>query len=210
LPTQPTLDEARDNLFAALKKFLSQRDGAAQPYLALHHRLDRDTSGVILFAKQPSVNAATAELFSAHKAQKTYQCLTHAPEPGRSDTWIKKNYLGKQKGPGKKTHVVPVRSGGDYAETSFKILERLPRALWIQAQPRTGRMHQIRVHLAEDAMPILGDLTYGAEGARSEAPRLMLHAVNLTFPHPITNVETSVTSPLPEDFNQCLRRLRKS
>src|SRR6185437_9442973 len=67
LPTQPTLDEARDNLFALMKKFLKARDGEADPYIGLHHRLDRDTSGVILFTKKKEANAGIAEIFSGRK-----------------------------------------------------------------------------------------------------------------------------------------------
>jgi 23S rRNA pseudouridine1911/1915/1917 synthase len=77
--------------------------------------------------------------------------------------------------------------------------------LWIEAIPKTGRTHQIRVHLSESGLPILGDDLYGGE---ERAPRLMLHAGRLTFPHPITGRETSVNSPLPDDFKQCLRRIR--
>lgn len=208
LPTQPTLDEARDNLFALLKKFLKARDGAADPYLGLHHRLDRDTSGVILFTKKTEANAAVAELFSGRKAQKTYHAITAKPRGGLiRDEFEVKNYLGKAKGAGKKSIFTEVHSGGDFAHTSFKVLERFSRGLWIQAMPHTGRTHQIRVHLAESGMPIAGDATYG--GDRSVAPRLMLHAVSLTFPHPITQTQVTVSSPLPEDFIQCLEQLRR-
>ncbi|MGZ3688789.1 MAG: RluA family pseudouridine synthase [Bdellovibrionota bacterium] len=209
LPTQPTLDEARDNLFAAVKKFLAARDGG-QPYVGLHHRLDRDTSGVILFTKKAEANAGTADLFASHKARKTYQALSlgRAREPRE---WSVKNYLAKAKGGGKQSRFQSVRSGGDFAHTDFKILEVAGPALLIEARPLTGRTHQIRVHLSEGGLPILGDATYG--GAQelpggSRVPRLMLHAVNLTFPHPVHQNQVSVTSPVPEDFTRCLQTLR--
>jgi 23S rRNA pseudouridine1911/1915/1917 synthase len=207
LPTQPTLDEARDNLFALVKKFLKARDGAAEPYVGLHHRLDRDTSGVILFTKKQEANAGIAEIFSGRKAQKVYQALTGKPVgTSIADEFEVKNFLGKAPGAGKKTRFTAVRSGGDSAHTSFRVLERFPRGLWVEAMPHTGRTHQIRVHLAESGIPIFGDATYG--GDLSRAPRLMLHAVSLTFPHPIHQTQVSIRSPLPEDFTRCLNEQR--
>jgi len=212
LPTQPTLDEARDNLFAAVKKFLAKRDGQAQPYVGLHHRLDRDTSGVVLFTKATSANAGVGELFSKHLAVKTYWALTPEGAPVADawpDSWEVKNFLGRASGaPRKGAKFTAVRSGGDFAHTDFRILERLRGALWIEAKPKTGRTHQIRVHLSEGGHPILGDASYGGNSALGAAPRLMLHAASLTFPHPISKIEISVSSPSPEDFNQCLSRLR--
>jgi RluA family pseudouridine synthase len=228
LPTQSTLDEARVNLFAVTKRFLDQRakkmpaNGANEVrstiYLGLHHRLDRDTSGVVLFTKSKDANAGVAELFSKHLAQKTYQALTHKPKvipgskphalPGKE--WTVKNYLGRAqgaKGAGKRSRFKSVHSGGDFAQTNFKCIEETAGGLWVEAKPKTGRTHQIRVHLAELGMPILGDDFYGNQD--SVAVRLMLHASDLTFMHPLTKVELSIRSPIPEDFNQCLLQLRK-
>lgn len=209
LPTQPTLDEARDNLFAALKRFMSQREGqGVESYLALHHRLDRDTSGVVLFAKKREVNAKVAELFSEHLAQKTYLALTHHRRGGQKlfPQWSIENRLGKDKTSGKRARFTAVRSGGDYAKTDFILLEDFPGGSLIEAKPITGRTHQIRVHLSEYGMPILGDSFYGAQDG--SASRVMLHASRLTFPHPVNKVEISVQSPLPEDFLQCLQAIK--
>ena len=95
---------------------------------------------------------------------------------------------------------------GREAWTSYRVLERLYCASFVEARLHTGRTHQIRVHLSEAGLPILGDATYG--GAAPIAPRLMLHAVNLTFPHPISKNEISIQSPLPKDFFECLQALR--
>jgi RluA family pseudouridine synthase len=215
LPTQPTLDEARLNLFAAVKKFLAARDGG-QPYVGLHHRLDRDTSGVVLFTKKAQANAGVADLFAQHGARKTYLAIAARPARPPGEHWTVRNFLGKGAlAGGKRTKFRSVRSGGDAAHTDFDLRERLDRALLVEARPLTGRTHQIRVHLSEAGMPILGDDHYAsAESARlSRAmgiPRLMLHAVNLTFPHPVTNVNVSIPSPIPEDFTRCLAKLRDS
>jgi len=213
LPTQPTLDQARASVFATLKVFLEKRDGGT-PYLGLHHRLDRDTSGVLLFTKDPKANAGVAALFAGKSIRKTYQALSLAGA-GCPDSWEVRNHLGVVGRVGKSSKFGAVRSGGDGAHTSFRVLERLAGALLIEAQPHTGRTHQIRVHLAEGGHPILGDVFYGgpmdwrpSSGVHLQAPRVMLHAAALSFPHPTTQAELTVASPLPEDFVACLRPLR--
>jgi 23S rRNA pseudouridine1911/1915/1917 synthase len=207
IPAQPTLDEARDNLFAAVKRFLSRRDRVVEPYVGVHQRLDRDTSGVVLFTKSSRVNAAVAEIFSRHQEVKIYQALTVPKLKGKLDKeWTIKNRLGKVSTKSKRAKYGAVHSDGDWAETHFRVLEEYSRGVWIEAIPKTGRTHQIRVHLSEYGLPILGDDLYGVEGGA--APRLMLHAAQLIFPHPITRREVRVQSPLPGDFRQCLIGIR--
>lgn len=208
LPTQPTVDEARQNLYATLQKWMAAREGIAEAYVGLHHRLDRDTSGVVLFTTRRDANAGVAKLFSEHLAQKTYHCLARWEGSAIEDEWVVRNYLGRDPAAGKKGRMRSVRAGGDTAETAFRVIERLPGALYLEAMPKTGRMHQIRVHLAEAGMAILGDGTYGVREEIERAPRLMLHAACLTFPHPLTNVSVSIQAPIPEDFQQCLQKLR--
>jgi 23S rRNA pseudouridine1911/1915/1917 synthase len=218
LPSQPTVDEARDNLLAALTRFLSTRDRIGKPYVGVHQRLDRDTSGVVLFTKSRHVNAAVAEIFSNHHVRKIYQALTAARrEPGLrtklEKQWTVKNHLGKVGSKSKRARYGAVDSDGALAETSFRVIAEHPGGAWIEAVPRTGRTHQIRVHLAGCGLPILGDDLYGADNTaevdHARAPRLMLHAAELKFPHPITRRELCVRSPLPADFKECLERIRK-
>ena len=165
LPSQPTVDEARDNLFAAVGRFLARRDGIAKPYVGVHQRLDRDTSGVVLFTKSRRVNASAGEIFSKHLGTKIYQALTVPRANGlRSKLkreWTIKNYLGKVHSRSKRARYGAVRSEGEFAETSFRVIAEYPRGLWIEASPKTGRTHQIRVHLSEYGLPILGDDLYG-------------------------------------------------
>jgi RluA family pseudouridine synthase len=216
LPTQATLDPTRPHLYGLLKSFLQERDGD-HAYVGLHHRLDRDTSGVVLFTKKPEANAGVAELFVKHLAQKTYWALsglvTDSPLLGFSSghAWEVRNLLGRDpRAPSKKNRFASVRSGGDPAHTRFRLLESFGEIALIEARPLTGRTHQIRVHLSEQGAPILGDETYGGVGLDAEvrAPRLLLHAASLTFPHPISKLEISVESPIPEDFQECLKKLR--
>ena len=222
LPTQATLDQARDHLYAAVKRYLGRRE--KNPYLGLHHRLDRDTSGVVLLTKSTAANAGVAALFANRLAKKSYQALAWAEPKGSPQDWPKswevQNYLARAASSGKKAKMVSVRSGGDIARTEFRLLGQFGPGVWVEAQPQTGRMHQIRVHLAEGGLPILGDCTYGGRSeilspglgpsqVPSRVPRMMLHAARLTFQHPIHQNEISVESPLPEDFRGCLELLQK-
>jgi RluA family pseudouridine synthase len=223
LPTQATLDPLRPHLYGCLQAFLKNREGR-EVYVGLHHRLDRDTSGVVLFTTDPDRNGSVSSLFSKHEAQKKYVALV-ALLPGSplltkqvGQSWSMKNHLGKdpRSSSGKRTRFASLQKGGDFAHTDFTLLERFGRFAWVEAYPRTGRTHQIRVHLSEQKAPILGDDTYGETPEREvrapartvEAARLMLHAACLTFPHPVSKVETAIVSPLPEDFQQCLQNLR--
>ncbi|NDD92640.1 RluA family pseudouridine synthase [bacterium] len=220
IPTQPTLDEARANLYARVHAYLKQRDQNPQAYLGLHHRLDRDTSGVILFTKHQEANRGVSEMFTQHLAQKEYRALvtgpwtSPAPVLASSSRWEVRNYL--KRAPGKKSFFQSVRSGGDWAHTIFEG----PVDGEVKCWPRTGRTHQIRVHLSEAGFPIIGDPLYEArweDRIRREFPkrysgelasaRLMLHAACLTFPHPISKKELSVNSPIPKDFQTCKARL---
>lgn len=214
LPTQPTLDESRASVFTTLKEYLQQRDGGT-PYLGLHHRLDRDTSGVLLFTKDRNANAGVSALFTGKTMRKTYQALA-VGGAACPNSWEVENHLGVVGRVGKASKFGSVRSGGDPAQTSFRVLERVASALLLEARPHTGRTHQIRVHLAEGGNPIYGDAFYGGpmqfeatRGGRSVMiPRVLLHAAELRFPHPVTQVEVAIRSPLSADFEACLRQVR--
>ncbi len=214
LPTQPTIDPNRANLFDILKKFIDQREQTQGCYVGLHHRLDRDTSGLVLFTKKEEANKGVSELFSQKLIQKTYQCLVwrspNAPQYKLNEQFTIENYLGKISAKNENSRFGAVTSGGDVAITHFRVLECFRDVYWLEAQPHTGRTHQIRVHCSENFLPILGDPVYSDKTVVSftNAPRLMLHAGALSFTHPITQEKILVTSPLPEDFIQVLGTLK--
>jgi RluA family pseudouridine synthase len=214
LPTQPTLDPLRPNLFDLARSFLAGRDRVKDPYVGLHHRLDRDTSGLVLFTKMTEANKGVSELFSGHRIRKTYHCLSWrspgSPEiaPGREfevENLI--TQVGKHNG---RTLYGAVSKGGAHAITGFRAIEAFRDTAWFEARPKTGRTHQIRVHMSGSGFPILGDELYFPENVSllQFPPRLMLHALRLEFQHPVTGKNVEVETPLPREFVDYLGRLK--
>jgi 23S rRNA pseudouridine1911/1915/1917 synthase len=198
LPTHPTADPLRPSLVGHVRSYLGERGG----YLAVHQRLDRDTSGVVLFATDPRANPGLARAFAGRQVEKTYLALTARPDPLPPH---RLRICAPLASSGKGGVVVGGREAKD-TETEVTVREVLADALLVEARPLTGRKHQVRVHLAHAGMPILGDAAYGEEGAR--APRTMLHAQRLVLPHPLTGELLVVRSPTPADFEAVLARLR--
>lgn len=198
LPSQPTVDPRRENMFDAIKK-----SGVVKNCF-LHHRLDKDTSGVFLVATHPRVNKALTEMFRNHEFQKTYNAFT---KPGKDvqPQWEVQNHLVSRRQNAKSVKVFRTESGGDFAQTQFRVLDSRPLAHWIEAKPLTGRTHQIRVHCLNSGVPILGDWLYG--GKDPLVPRLMLHASKLEFKHPHSGEFLSIEAPLPQDMKSVWARI---
>ncbi len=214
LPTQGTTDPTRDHLFAAAKRFLDKRSPNRDNYLGLHHRLDRDTSGVILMCKKKSANKACQELFTEKTAKKTYWAICHktkADYPKRE--WQIKNFLTPDTS---KKMRMKVAGHGDLAITDCKVLQDFGDYLLIEARPHTGRMHQIRVHLSSQGFPLVGDSLYTdisldkALKEKTQLPtnRTLLHAFKLEFPHPINSQEMEIKAPIPADFDLYLKNIK--
>lgn len=195
LPSQPTVDKRRPDLFTLIK---TQKNSEQ---IFLHHRLDRDTSGVILFSKSKAANGPLTEMFRQHQFQKTYWALAQAQE-NLQDSWEVKNHLVARRKDGKSVKMFRTESGGDFAHTRFRKLAANSHASLIEAEPLTGRTHQIRVHSLHSKASILGDSLYGGKDPR--VPRLMLHAKILAFPHPLTQKKLQIEAPLPADFQTLL------
>jgi 23S rRNA pseudouridine1911/1915/1917 synthase len=179
------------NVLAALGRFLAARDGLP-PTLHLAHQLDRDTSGVLLLSKRPEVNTALHQAFANREARKRYLAICHG-RPGEAGYDVR---TGLGRGPGGGFYVYPLEQVGSRAETGrspireahtiLLPLAMLREAALVEALPRTGRTHQIRLHLAHLGHPVLGDTRYGgpSEHAGEAVPHHMLHAAELELPHP--------------------------
>jgi len=171
------------------------------------HRLDMDTSGVMVVAKTEAAHTRIAEAFAERRVEKEYRALVHgAPEHDEQRIDLP---LGREHGDAQR-HAV--RFDGRPATTDVAVVERFGRAAaYVRCHPLTGRTHQIRVHLAATGHPILGDTLYERGRHRPVAvPRLMLHASRLVFPHPQTAAPVAVEAPLPPDFEATIAALRST
>jgi len=174
----------------------------------LVHRLDRDTSGVILTARTKPAAGFLGKALMAKRFRKTYLAIVAqgAPEPkgGVIDAPLRREMQGRE---AYMRVCSPDHPDAETAATRYRTLAATPEAALLELSPETGRMHQLRVHLASIGRPIAGDVRYG--GALTLAghavPRLMLHAAALTFPHP-DGATRRVEAPLPDD----MRTLAKS
>lgn len=239
IPTEGSFLASRDSLHTAVRRFLAARyspspagdanpvssDGL--PYLGLHHRLDRDTSGVVLFTKRQEANAAIHEAFSGRTAHKFYCALaSQSPDSSNSSTPSRsRELLVHSNGSpletafevnGLMSRISPksaaakwglVQSNGLPSSTTFFVESAGREGLVLRAEPVTGRTHQIRVHAASVGLPLYGDKLYGGPDTLRGNPvsRVMLHAVSLSLPHPVSGQTLILVAPAPEDFE----RIRK-
>jgi 23S rRNA pseudouridine1911/1915/1917 synthase len=168
------------------------------------HRLDAGTSGLMVVATSEDAYRALQDMFKAHVVDRRYLALVSGKV--EHDEFSVEAPLGRQG-----AHIVVDRSEGRAAETGFEVRERAARATLLEARPRTGRTHQIRVHLRAIGHPILGDGAYGGGGDDATAlglTRPFLHSWAMAFTHPITGEALSFTEPLPPDLDEALARAR--
>lgn len=156
--------------------------------LAIMHRLDKDTSGLMVFGKTVEANRSLTGQFTKRRVRKQYTLVTDRPVP--RDTFTVLSEIVRD---GDRYLARPLTQEGDRAETHFRVLRREGAQTWLAAEPVTGRTHQIRVHAAAEGLPILGDRLYGG----SAASRLHLHATALEFAHPRSGDAVRLTS-LPD------------
>jgi|YelNatPaOPRAMG01_1025707.scaffolds.fasta_scaffold01783_15 23S rRNA pseudouridine1911/1915/1917 synthase len=188
---------------------LSGIAGVARPGIV--HRLDRETSGCLVVAKDDSTHLALSAQFAARTVHKLYHAVVCGQVPhatGEIHAPIARHPTHR------KRMAVGYGEGRD-AWTSYRVLQHLHAATYLQATIHTGRTHQIRVHFQHLGYPIVGDRTYGARQNRRlteltgyQPPRLLLHALELTLTHPHTGQTMTFEAPLPHDFLQALQALR--
>ena len=168
------------------------------------HRIDRDTSGLIIAAKNDAAHAALSAQLSDHSLSRTYECLVSGNM--RQDSGTVDAPIGRSSSDRKKMAVV---AGGRRAVTHWEVVARYPGVTHLRCRLETGRTHQIRVHMAHIGHPILGDTVYGAKKPVPGLTGQCLHATGLRFVHPRTGETVELHCPLPEEFTRMVEKLEK-
>ena len=169
------------------------------------HRIDRDTSGLIIAAKNDAAHLALSAQLKDHSLSRTYECLVTGNM--KQDSGTVDAPIGRSSADRKKMAVVPT---GRRAVTHWEVVARYPGVTHLRCRLETGRTHQIRVHMAHIGHPILGDTVYGAKKPVAGLTGQCLHAVGLRFIHPRTGEPVELTCPLPEEFVRMLEKLRRN
>ena len=181
---------------------LSGIGGALRPGIV--HRIDRDTSGLIIAAKNDVAHQYLSAQLADHTLARTYECIVVGAlreDCGTVDAPIARHPTDRKR--------MAVVAGGREAVTHWEVIARYPGYTHVRCRLETGRTHQIRVHMAYIGHPILGDTVYGA---KKEVPGLTgqcLHAVGLRFLHPRTHEVVELSCPLPDEFTRMLQKIRK-
>lgn len=186
------------------KDSLSGINGVLRPGIV--HRLDKDTSGVILIAKNNNAHINISEQIKNREIKKIYNAIVIGNI--KTDSGTINEPIGRSRTDRKKMAVVP---NGRYAVTHYHVLERLSGTTYVKVKIDTGRTHQIRVHMAYIGHPVLGDRTYGPKKQVifKDSAGQFLHARILGFRHPVSNEYMEIEAPLPKYFDDVLDKLRK-
>ena len=182
---------------------LSSAGGDDRPGIV--HRLDAGTSGLLIVAKDDEAHGRLSRMLAAREVSRTY--LTLVRGDARHDRFDVEAPLGRRR-----ARIAVRQAAGVDALTSLDVRERLPGSTLLVARPRTGRTHQIRVHLSSIGHPVLGDRAYGGGGddaRRLGLARPFLHAWRLAFDHPFSGERLDVEEPLPADLEEALERARR-
>ncbi len=182
-------------------KDLSGINGEKRPGIV--HRLDKDTSGLLVIAKNDEAHVALAKQIAEKSARRIYAAIVHGNI--REDTLTIDKSIARSRTDRKK---MAVAAGGRRAVTHVRVLERFGAFTYIEAELETGRTHQIRVHLASIQRPVAGDRVYGPKDVKLHQSGQLLHAKKLVLHHPKTGREMIFEAPLPGYFETALRKLR--
>lgn len=183
-------------------KDLSGINGVLRPGIV--HRLDKNTSGLIIIAKNDRAHASLAQQFKDRTNEKIYLAL--AEGVFRQTDFVCENYIARSKNDRKKMAVYPTSSDGKFASTEFSVLEQYDDCALVKCKLNTGRTHQIRVQLAHVGHPCLGDPEYGFKKNRYNLSGQALHSYKLTISHPANNERMTFVAPLPDYMNKIIEK----
>jgi 23S rRNA pseudouridine1911/1915/1917 synthase len=203
ISTVPYDENERGTLDALVMETISER-GRRAP-LGVVHRIDKETSGVVVFARTVAAKVALKNQFRFHSVGRHYIAIAHGALKSTTVT----SRLVQDRGDGRRGSTDNEELGRE-AITHVKWLETLRGATLVECRLETGRTHQIRIHLSERGHPLIGERVYSKNyrGELIPAPRLMLHARELAFDHPTTGHRLSFETPMPQDMRSVLATLR--
>ncbi len=219
LLTVPGEDDEKDTLQQRAGAAVRRRDAhegiGGGPAMRVVQRLDRETSGVLVFARTVPAERHLQAQLKEHSVERRYLALVEGEaRDGTHETWLVANRgdgLRGSWGRFRRTSMPPPAEA-KRAVTHVRVLERFPGSTLVACELETGRQHQIRIHLSEDGHPLIGETLYVREfaGPRHAAPRCMLHATLLGFTHPRSHRRLRFEEPPPADFEQTLAELREA
>lgn len=183
---------------------LSGINGEIRPGIV--HRIDKDTSGVLVIAKNDNAHKKLSEQIKEHSVNRIYVAIVEGVI--KNDSGVINLPIGRH--PVERKKMAVVSKGGRNAVTHFKVIERFKENTLIEAKLETGRTHQIRVHMAYIGHPLVGDPVYGYKKQKYKLKGQALHAMTLGFIHPTKGEYMEFSAPLPDYFNELLRKLRNS
>ena len=204
----PTLD---DLVLHQLGAELPTQKHIPRPKLRIVHRLDKETSGLVVFARTVIAERGLGSQFAQHTVVRRYLALV----PGDFRAMTIRTFLVRDRGDGRRGSSHTPGADGKEAITHVDVAEKLPGFTLLSCRLETGRTHQIRIHLAERGHPVAGETVYDRpphgepRPDLSGCPRLFLHATELGFIHPVTNETLHWEMPLPPELREVLDRLRK-
>ncbi len=193
-----------------LPALLAQGKPGRQPPVRAVHRIDKETSGLVVFARTPAAESALGRQFRAHSIDRRYLAVVRGrARPGRIESWLVRDRGDGRRGSG------AAAGEGQHAVTHVRVVEELGDCTLVECRLETGRTHQVRIHLGEAGTPLCGERVYDrplhgkplpdGSGAR----RVMLHAASLGFDHPATGKRMQWTAAPPKDMADLIRRLRR-
>lgn len=183
---------------------LSGINGVVRPGIV--HRIDKDTSGILVIAKNDNAHNKLAEQLKEHSMTRTYYALVEGKL--KEDSGTINAPIGRH--PVERVKMAVVKNNGKEATTHYKVLERFNHYTLVKCNLETGRTHQIRVHMAHIGHPLVGDTVYGFKKQKFKLQGQVLHAKELGFIHPTTNEYMKFTSNIPKYFEDLIGNLRKS
>jgi 23S rRNA pseudouridine1911/1915/1917 synthase len=201
----PSAGHREGTLVNAVLSHVNEDEREDEERPGIVHRLDKGTTGVIVVAKDGKTQEALSSQFQDRSVEKVYRAIVEGVV--RDQEGIVEGLIGRH--PVERKRMAMVEKGGRHSFSFYRVIERLKGFTYVEVHPKTGRTHQIRVHMNYVGYPIVGDELYGRQAKRL-TPRPLLHALRLSFNHPVHGTRLTVEAPVPADMEGFLKEHRDS